>query len=632
LSDSLEHHMKVELRSNVSEEQRDELKEKIEDMEGDILQTQFDHLHPRSEDGDIATIAGVKYLEVTPRGSPMQSARGTTNIFDKYKIQDRKVDPKFMKTMFDKEVHGSDVDTKGNPKISFNNVNINNVDPVDEEISEEKVRYVDSIINKVTTAHRASPVLPRKESAEDLQRLNEEKDGADKQTENNVNTTKSGNIDIKKDEQHEHESRSTSPEKDSKLDWSSLKFNDLQIEISNCGNIIFEPPVNEDEKKMEQIFDENLVSYEQFSTNPQMLFKSNIAFRIQNKIFPWQVAGPMLISLLAFKRPPDVNAMANVMYDAQSDSSSSKSSTAPTLSVEKKLDPSNAQKKRFSWGNFFKWGKKDENGAPIRKTFLRSLKPTSDQLSQLNLKPGANTITFSVTSRFQGMKEISASIFLWDSNVKVCISDIDGTITKSDVFGQILPQFGKDWSHGGVVKFFNSIKNNGYEMLYLTARAIGQADITKNYLQSLDHEGVTLPIGPILMSPDRLFSSLNREVIIRKPHKFKIACLTDILSLFPEGAKPFYAGFGNRATDAISYVAVGVPEAKIFTINEFSEISYACSMYTRTYIKLNELVDPMFPPINGTGSGTIAEEYNDFQYWERPQYKLEDIEAEILRK
>jgi phosphatidate phosphatase PAH1 len=55
-------------------------------------------------------------------------------------------------------------------------------------------------------------------------------------------------------------------------------------------------------------------------------------------------------------------------------------------------------------------------------------------------------------------------------------------------------------------------------------------------------------------------------------------------------------------------------------------------MYTRTYIKLNELVDPMFPPINGTGSGTIAEEYNDFQYWERPQYKLEDIEAEILRK
>lgn len=38
LHDSLEHHVKVELSSNVSEEQLHELKEKIEDMEGDIMQ------------------------------------------------------------------------------------------------------------------------------------------------------------------------------------------------------------------------------------------------------------------------------------------------------------------------------------------------------------------------------------------------------------------------------------------------------------------------------------------------------------------------------------------------------------------------------------------------------------------
>jgi len=71
----------------------------------------------------------------------------------------------------------------------------------------------------------------------------------------------------------------------------------------------------------------------------------------------------MLISLLAFKRPPDVNAMANVMYGTQSESSSSKTSAAPTPSIEKKdvmLDPTHAQKKRFSWGNFFKWGKKGQ--------------------------------------------------------------------------------------------------------------------------------------------------------------------------------------------------------------------------------------------------------------------------------
>ena len=34
----------------------------------------------------------------------------------------------------------------------------------------------------------------------------------------------------------------------------------------------------------------------------------------------------------------------------------------------------------------------------------------------------------------------------------------------------------------------------------------------------------------------------------------------------------FYAGFGNRGTDAASYKAVGVPDGKIFIINPRSEI------------------------------------------------------------
>jgi phosphatidate phosphatase LPIN len=73
-----------------------------------------------------------------------------------------------------------------------------------------------------------------------------------------------------------------------------------------------------------------------------------------------------------------------------------------------------------------------------------------------------------------------------------------------------LPHFGKDWSHSGIVDLFANIKTNGYEMLYLTARAIGQADLTRDFLNSLRQGDNKLPEGPILMSPDRLFSSLNR--------------------------------------------------------------------------------------------------------------------------
>lgn len=75
---------------------------------------------------------------------------------------------------------------------------------------------------------------------------------------------------------------------------------------------------------------------------------------------------------------------------------------------------------------------------------------------------------------FQGMASCHARIFLWSHADKVVISDIDGTITKSDVLGQILPAMGRDWSQTGVTGLFSKIKQNGYNFIYLSARAISQ--------------------------------------------------------------------------------------------------------------------------------------------------------------
>ena len=41
----------------------------------------------------------------------------------------------------------------------------------------------------------------------------------------------------------------------------------------------------------------------------------------------------------------------------------------------------------------------------------------------------------------------------------------------------------------------------------------------------------------------------------------------EIKSLFPSDCNPFYAGFGNRDTDEVSYLKVGIPKGKIFIIN-----------------------------------------------------------------
>lgn len=60
---------------------------------------------------------------------------------------------------------------------------------------------------------------------------------------------------------------------------------------------------------------------------------------------------------------------------------------------------------------------------------------------------------------------------------------------------------------------------------------------------------------------------------MRKPEVFKMACLRDILRVFGEGSRnPFYAGFGNRITDALSYRSVNVPSSRIFTIDPAGEV------------------------------------------------------------
>jgi phosphatidate phosphatase LPIN len=48
------------------------------------------------------------------------------------------------------------------------------------------------------------------------------------------------------------------------------------------------------------------------------------------------------------------------------------------------------------------------------------------------------------------------------------------TADRSDVLGHIMPVMGRDWSHEGIAELYTNIAANGYQVLYLTARAIGQ--------------------------------------------------------------------------------------------------------------------------------------------------------------
>ncbi|WFC97375.1 phosphatidate phosphatase [Malassezia yamatoensis] len=267
-------------------------------------------------------------------------------------------------------------------------------------------------------------------------------------------------------------------------------------------------------------------------------------------------------------------------------------------------------------------------------TYVKTLRLTSDQLKQLNLRKGANTITFSVTSSFSGVATCRARVFLWDRTHPVVVSDIDGTITKSDALGHVFTMMGRDWTHMGVAKLYHDIAENGYRIMYLTSRAIGQAEITREYLMNINQNNYRLPDGPVIMSPDRLMASLHREVILKKPEVFKMACLRDIARLFGdnptkqnEPSTPFYAGFGNRITDALSYRSVDIPSSRIFTIDSEGEVKMELlelAGYKSSYPNMTDLVDQMFPPMRVRHSRNAkAAAYTDFNFWRQSMADVE---------
>lgn len=66
------------------------------------------------------------------------------------------------------------------------------------------------------------------------------------------------------------------------------------------------------------------------------------------------------------------------------------------------------------------------------KKYRKTTRLSSELIKKLNLQMGANEVQYSVTTMLQGTTRISSYIFLWNYDDRIIVSDIDGTITKSD--------------------------------------------------------------------------------------------------------------------------------------------------------------------------------------------------------
>lgn len=405
-----------------------------------------------------------------------------------------------------------------------------------------------------------------------------------------------------------------------------------KFEISLCGSKLYS---GMGLSAAAEAFDAHRISAQEFGNSATSIIQNeNLVIRFRGRYWHWDKVAPVLLGMAAFgiHLPVDPKDSITVEQD---------DSTRPENEDVENISTPSGHRWRL-WSSPFRRVKKNElNGDDTsneevfldtesefqtptltsqhdidtpRKRISRTYIPTTEQIASLNLKEGQNRIKFTFPTKVLGVQKVDAHIYLWKWNARIVISDVDGTITKSDVLGQFMPLVGMDWTQSGVARLFSAIKDNGYQLLFLSARAIVQAYLTRSFLLNLKQDGEALPDGPVVISPDGLFPSLYREVIRRTPHEFKIACLEEIRRLFPSDHNPFYAGFGNRDTDELSYLKMGIPKGKIFIINPKGEVMNSHRYNAKSYKSLLAFVNEIFPP----ASSIEQEDFNEWNYWKMP--------------
>uniref|UniRef100_A0A672G928 phosphatidate phosphatase n=1 Tax=Salarias fasciatus TaxID=181472 RepID=A0A672G928_SALFA len=435
-----------------------------------------------------------------------------------------------------------------------------------------------------------------------------------------------------------HRSGSQSPQSvgsaaaDSGTECLSDSAGDLpDVTLSLCGG------VGENSEISKEKFMEAIITYNEFAENPALIDNPNLVVRIANRYYNWTLAAPLILSMQAFqKNLPKATEEAWVKEKMPKKSGRWWFWRKSSVKQEKsRLCSLSCRQKAAEWSSDDETRElnaaapalvpservqKEDPCPPPCHSYKKSLRLSSEQIASLKLRDGPNDVSFSITTQYQGTCRCEGTIYLWNWDDKVIISDIDGTITKSDVFGHILPQLGKDWTHRGIAKLYHSVHENGYKFLYCSARAIGMADMTRGYLHWVNDRGTLLPQGPLMLSPSSLFSAFHREVIEKKPEKFKIECLTDIKNLFFPNTNPFYAAFGNRESDVSAYKQVGVPVCRIFTVNPRGELILEQAKGNKTsYSRLSELVEHVFPLRSTQHSATFScPEFSSFCFWREP--------------
>lgn len=369
--------------------------------------------------------------------------------------------------------------------------------------------------------------------------------------------------------------------------------------MSLCGHLLREA---ETEEEMHQIFSEHIVTFDFFRVNPaKILANPDLRFFVRGNVSSYDAdMQAYLVSRVLFPYSHHLPV-----------------GTAPTLS----LDTDNVSKTReeslsLSGSNLSRSahchtleplhevlsddGGSTQDTASITSEpyFKKSLKPSQQELLEMGLCVGTNDIEFVLRSHDSGeLARVTAKLYLWPVTAKVVIAQIDGAISSSAATGSMFKRRDPAAMHPGAVEFYSKLARNGYRVVYVTCLGLSQANLLHTLLHNNAEDGeITLPMGPVLLSPDRLLAYGNEIV---DAEDFKIAALGALRSLFPREVNPFYAAFGTTQTDSVVFTQVGVFSGKVFVVDPTDgSLRHRSLMgFHESYTSLLDRMDAMFPPI-----------------------------------
>ncbi|RXM29613.1 Phosphatidate phosphatase LPIN1 [Acipenser ruthenus] len=243
---------------------------------------------------------------------------------------------------------------------------------------------------------------------------------------------------------------------DSGVDSFSDQIGDLpSIAISLCGGL------TDNKEITRELFQEKAVSYQHFVENPAIIDDPKLVVKIGSKYYNWATAAPLMVAMQVYQKPLPKTTVENIMKEKMPKKGGrwwfSWRRRNSTVKAESTSEPGGSMSGSIGGEESGQMSSsdrlKDESSSSDEDThasklssstlkqealsfssssvlYRKTLRLTSEQLGSLQLKNGPNDVVFSVTTQYQGTCRCEGTIYLWNWDDKIIISDIDGTITR----------------------------------------------------------------------------------------------------------------------------------------------------------------------------------------------------------